>query len=55
MHDLVIRNGRIVDDTGRSSYDGPFGNRATLVAGEVTRENDAGTGAPPGRLLRRHR
>ena len=28
------------------------GYRATIVAGQVTRENDAFTGARPGRLIR---
>lgn len=31
------------------------GYRATIVSGEITRENDAATGALPGRLVRRRR
>ncbi len=54
---LKLGRPTIVDDlpTGASRLlQSVTGYRATIVAGTVTREHDAMTGAMPGRLLRRH-
>ena len=55
---LVLRSPKMVHDLpagGRRLVQGAEGYVATLVAGEVTRRNDADTGARPGRLIRGRR
>ncbi|MEM7287197.1 MAG: amidohydrolase family protein [Actinomycetota bacterium] len=55
---LVLRAPRMVHDLpagGRRLVQDAQGYVATLVAGEVTRRNDADTGARPGRLIRGRR
>jgi len=46
-HDLPAGGSRFLQ--------GAHGYRATVVAGEITREDDRDTGARPGRLLRGRR